>query len=121
MGILWEGDAFDPNCPTRVVLDWVGGKWTVLIVEVLGDGPLRFNEIRQAVGGITPKVLTSTLRSLESDGLVARKAYAEVPPRVEYSLTEVGQSLREPVATLRIWAEKNVASIEENRKLSLAN
>src|SRR5699024_8372343 len=64
MRIRWEGDAFDPECPTRIVLDRVGDKWTVLIVDVLDAGPKRFNEIRLAIGGITPKVLTSTLRSL---------------------------------------------------------
>lgn len=115
MNISWEGDAFDPDCPTRVVLDRVGDKWTVLIISILAEGPKRFNEVRLAIGGITPKVLTSTLRSLVADGLVTRKVFAEVPPRVEYSLTDLGRSLLEPVAALRRWAELNVASIEENR------
>ncbi|WP_429860959.1 winged helix-turn-helix transcriptional regulator [Brevibacterium spongiae] len=111
----WEGDAFDPECPTRIVLDRVGDKWTVLIVDVLDGGPKRFNEIRLAIGGITPKVLTSTLRSLVADGLVDREVFAEVPPRVEYSLTDLGRSLQEPVAALRRWAEANVAAITGNR------
>lgn len=114
--IDWEGDAFDPDCPTRIVLDRIGDKWTVLIIETLEEGPRRFNEIRLAVGGITPKVLTSTLRSLAADGLIEREAYAEVPPRVEYRLTDLGRSLLEPVATLRRWAELNVARIEYNRE-----
>lgn len=114
--IDWEGDAFDPDCPTRIVLDRIGDKWTVLIIETLEEGPRRFNEIRLAVGGITPKVLTSTLRSLTADGLIAREAFAEVPPRVEYRLTDLGRSLLEPVATLRRWAELNVARIEYNRE-----
>ncbi|GAA1635476.1 MULTISPECIES: helix-turn-helix domain-containing protein [Brevibacterium] len=114
--IDWEGDAFDPDCPTRIVLDRLGDKWTVLIIETLEEGPRRFNEIRLAVGGITPKVLTSTLRSLTADGLIAREAFAEVPPRVEYRLTDLGRSLLEPVATLRRWAELNVARIEHNRE-----
>lgn len=114
--IDWEGDAFDPDCPTRIVLDRIGDKWTVLIIETLEEGPRRFNEIRLAVGGITPKVLTSTLRSLTADGLIEREAYAEVPPRVEYRLTDLGRSLLEPVATLRRWAELNVARIEHNRE-----
>ncbi|MCM1013941.1 MULTISPECIES: helix-turn-helix domain-containing protein [unclassified Brevibacterium] len=112
----WEGDAFDPDCPTRIVLDRIGDKWTVLIIETLEAGPRRFNEIRLAVGGITPKVLTSTLRSLVADGLIAREAFAEVPPRVEYRLTDLGRSLLEPVAALRRWAELNVARIEHNRE-----
>lgn len=115
MAIAWEGNAYDPECPTRVVLDRIGDKWTVLIIEVLDSGPRRFNEIRLAIGGITPKVLTSTLRSLAADGLIVREAFGEVPPRVEYRLTDLGRSLLEPVAALRQWAERNVAEIEGNR------
>ena len=111
----WEGDAFDPECPTRVILDRVGDKWTVLIIEILDDGPKRFGEIRQAIGGITPKVLTSTLRSLVADGLVTRQSFGEVPPRVEYSLTDLGRSLQAPVTALRRWAERNVAELIVNR------
>lgn len=111
----WEGDAFDPECPTRIVLDRVGDKWTVLIIEILDEGPKRFSEIRVAIGGITPKVLTSTLRSLVADGLVTREVFAEVPPRVEYALTDLGRSLLGPVEALRRWAEINVAAIEDSR------
>ena len=111
----WEGDAFDPECPTRVILDRVGDKWTVLIIEILDDSPKRFGEIRRAIGGITPKVLTSTLRSLVADGLVTRQSFGEVPPRVEYSLTDLGRSLQAPVTALRRWAERNVAELIDNR------
>lgn len=111
----WEGDAFDPECPTRVILDRVGDKWTVLIIEILDDSPKRFGEIRQVIGGITPKVLTSTLRSLVADGLVTRQSFGEVPPRVEYSLTDLGRSLQAPVTALRRWAECNVAELIDNR------
>ena len=111
----WESDAFDPECPTRVILDRVGDKWTVLIIEILDDSPKRFGEIRQAIGGITPKVLTSTLRSLVADGLVTRQSFGEVPPRVEYSLTDLGRSLQAPVTALRRWAERNVAELIDNR------
>ena len=110
-----EGDAFDPECPTRVILDRVGDKWTVLIIEILDGSPKRFGEIRQAIGGITPKVLTSTLRSLVADGLVTRQSFGEVPPRVEYSLTDLGRSLQAPVTALRRWAERNVAELIDNR------
>ena len=111
----WEGDDFDPECPTRVILDRVGDKWTVLIIEILDDSPKRFGEIRRAIGGITPKVLTSTLRSLVADGLVTRQSFGEVPPRVEYSLTDLGRSLQAPVTALRRWAERNVAELIDNR------
>lgn len=111
----WEGDAFDPECPTRVILDRVGDKWAVLIIEILDDSPKRFGEIRRAIGGITPKVLTSTLRSLVADGLVTRQSFGEVPPRVEYSLTDLGRSLQAPVTALRRWAERNVAELIDNR------
>ena len=87
----------------------------MLIIEILDDGPKRFGEIRQAIGGITPKVLTSTLRSLVADGLVTRQSFGEVPPRVEYSLTDLGRSLQAPVTALRRWAERNVAELIDNR------
>ena len=111
----WEGDAFDPECPTRVILDRVGDQWTVLIIEILDDSPKRFGEIRRRIEGITPKVLTSTLRSLVADGLVTRQSFGEVPPRVEYSLTDLGRSLQAPVTALRRWAERNVAELIDNR------
>ncbi len=105
------GDASDPNCPSRIVLDRIGDKWTVLVVTALGGETLRFTELRERVGGVAPKVLTQTLRALERDGLVNRKVYAEVPPRVEYRLTRLGRSLREPIATVRRWAETHIGSV----------
>ncbi|WJR32748.1 helix-turn-helix domain-containing protein [Mycobacteroides immunogenum] len=112
----WLGNLFDTECPTRIVLDRVGDKWTVLVVAALADGPLRFTVLRDRVGGVTGKVLTSTLRSMLRDGLVTRTAYATVPPTVEYQLTELGVSLREPIDRLRAWAERNVARIVRNRE-----
>lgn len=112
-----HGNLFDPACPTRHALDRIGDKWTVMIVETLARHPsagtLRFTELRGLVRGITPKVLTQALRVLERDGLLARRVYAEVPPRVEYALTPLGISLREPLAAVRQWAESNIASILE--------
>ncbi len=105
------GGIFDANCSTRLVLDRIGDRWTVLIVGVLSDGTRRFSELRNAIGGITPKVLTQTLRALERDGLVTRKVYAEVPPRVEYTLTDLGRSLITPIDEVRSWAEQNVEHI----------
>lgn len=106
-----RGDLFDPDCPTRLVLDRIGDKWTVLIVLLLGDGPMRFSVLRGRLGRVAPKVLTQTLRRLERDGLVTRKIFAEVPPRVEYTLTDLGQSLTGPIAVIGDWAEVNVGRI----------
>ncbi|ANA99667.1 marR family transcriptional regulator [Mycolicibacterium phlei] len=113
----WLGNLFDPDCPTRIVLDRIGDKWTVLVVAILSDGPLRFTVLRDRIGGVTGKVLTSTLRSMLRDGMVKRTAYATVPPKVEYELTELGLSLREPIDQLRAWAECNVAHIVRNREV----
>jgi len=111
-----RGNAFDPDCPTRVVLDRVGDKWTGLVVGLLRDGPLRFTQLKDRIGGVAPKVLTETLRSLERDGLVTRTVFAQVPPRVDYELTDLGRSLVEPLDLLRDWAEVHVASILESRR-----
>src|SRR3954469_17510073 len=79
-----HGDAFDPDCPTRLVLDRIGDKWTVLVVLTLLDGRRRFTQLRDTIDGVTPKVLTQTLRAMARDGLLTRHVFAEVPPRVEY-------------------------------------
>src|SRR5437667_10336616 len=88
--VTMKPNVYDPQCPTRAVLDRIGDKWTVLVVLVLLDGPQRFSQLRTRIGGVAPKVLTQTLRSLERDGIVTRKAFAEVPPRVGYELTPLG-------------------------------
>lgn len=111
---LFEADVYAPSCPSRVVLDRIGDLWTALIVGVLEDGPRRFTEIRDAMG-VTGKVLTQTLRALERDGLVTRTAYPEIPPRVEYALTPLGMTLRDPLAAIREWAETNVNEIVRTR------
>ena len=105
------GDVFDPDCPTRLVLSRIGDKWTSLVVLLLSDGPLRFSELRTRVGRVAPKVLTQTLRRMERDGLLAREVFAEVPPRVEYSLTELGRSLVGPISAVSDWAETHVDRI----------
>ncbi len=110
-GLPAAGDLFDPDCPTRLVLDRIGDKWTALVVLLLSDGPLRFSELRRNVGRVAPKVLTQTLRRMERDGLITRAVYAEVPPRVEYTLTDLGTSLIEPIAVIGDWAEVNVGQI----------
>lgn len=94
---------FTENCPTRVVLDHVMSKWGVLVLMALTDGTARWGELRRSVTGISEKMLASTLRTLESDGIVNRTAYPEVPPRVEYSLTERGDQLMERMMPLMEW------------------
>ncbi len=98
------------------VLARVGDKWTVLVVTVLGDGPKRFNEIRRALGSISQRMLTMTLRGLERDGLVTRTVFPTIPPRVDYELTSLGHSLLEPVSGLGLWARHNRRAIEEARR-----
>jgi DNA-binding HxlR family transcriptional regulator len=102
---------YDANCPTRHVLDVIADKWTTLIIGLLVDRPLRFAELHRQIGGISQKMLTQTLRSLERDGLVQRTVYAQVPPRVEYALTPVGQTICEPLTALISWAEENIKAI----------
>jgi DNA-binding HxlR family transcriptional regulator len=114
-----QGDAFDPDCPTRLVLDRIGDKWTALVVLILQDGPLRFTQLRTKIGGVTPKVLTQTLRAMERDGLLTRTVFPEVPPRVEYELTPLGRSLQAPIQAVREWAEKNVHEVMAARAASI--
>ena len=111
----FKPNVFSPSCPSRIALDRSGDRWTVLIVGLLEDGARRFTEIRDAIG-ITPKVLTQTLRALEADGLVVRRAYAEIPPRVEYQLTPLGLTLREPLAAIRDWAEAHIHEVMAARE-----
>lgn len=111
-----RGDAFDPDCPTRVVLDRIGDKWTVLVIGALEGGPLRFTEVRARIGGVAPKVLTQTLRAMERDGLLTRTVHAQVPPRVDYELTTLGASLTAPIAMLTDWAETHLTQILASRE-----
>lgn len=105
-------------CPVRSVLDGIGGKWSILILDTLGEkGTLRFNEISKALGDISQKMLTSTLRLLEADGIISRKMYAEIPPRVEYELTELGHDLLPSIRSLINWGHKNIETIQRNRKV----
>jgi DNA-binding HxlR family transcriptional regulator len=98
------------------ILARVGDKWTVLVVGVLGDGPKRFSEIRRALGSISQRMLTLTLRGLERDGLVTRTVFPTIPPRVDYELTKLGRSLLKPVSGLGLWARQNRAAIQDARK-----
>lgn len=98
-----SGNVFDPNCPTRVLLDHVTSRWGVLVLVALSDGTLRWGELRRWIGGITEKMLAQTLRTLEADGLVHREAHPVVPPHVDYSLTAKGRELAELLLPLMTW------------------
>ena len=93
------------DCPARLGFDLLGGTWTSVVLYALREGPLRPGELRDRIGGISHKVLTDTLRRLERNGLVARRRYAEAPPRVEYELTGPGRGLLEPILALGRWAD----------------
>lgn len=99
-----------PTCPVETTLFFLSTKWSALILRDLMDGPRRFNELRRSIGHISQKVFTSNLRQMEKHGLLTRTAYAEVPPRVEYELTELGASLKPVLDTLRWWGEIYSAS-----------
>jgi len=105
------------NCPVKDVLHRVGDKWSMLTVIILSDhGTLRFNELHQLIDGISQKMLTVTLKMLEADGLVTRKMYAQVPPKVEYALTPLGESLVTPLMHLYDWANTNMPEIKASRE-----
>jgi DNA-binding HxlR family transcriptional regulator len=106
-----SGEVFTEGCPTRVVLDHIMSKWGVLVLLALTDGTLRWGELRREVEGISEKMLASTLRTLEADGLVERTSYPEVPPRVEYALTELGRELMERMLPLVEWVARNAGEI----------
>ena len=104
-------DPYDSECPTRVVLDRIGDKWAVLILGLLEDGPVRFNQLRRAIDGLSQKMLSHTLKSLERDGLVTRRAFPTVPVTVEYSITPLGRTLAATLDALRLWAETHIADV----------
>ncbi|HTJ57200.1 MAG TPA: helix-turn-helix domain-containing protein [Devosiaceae bacterium] len=93
------------------VLNRIGDKWSVMVVGMLSHGTLRFNELKRHINGISQRMLTLTLRNLERDGLVTRTIYPEIPPRVEYGLTELGNTLREPIGALWDWSAANHQAI----------
>jgi DNA-binding HxlR family transcriptional regulator len=105
------------NCSIRQILDRFGDKWSILIISTLGHiGKQRFNELNQQIGDISQKMLTVTLRSLEADGLITRTLYPEIPPRVEYELTDLGRSLLPHIEKLALWAEQHMETILKNRE-----
>lgn len=95
-----------PACPVETTLMLIGDKWKVLILRDLMNGTKRFGELKKSIGGVPQKVLTAQLRDMEENGLITRQVYAEVPPRVEYSLTELGRSLKPILDALQNWGEE---------------
>ncbi|WP_224008094.1 helix-turn-helix domain-containing protein [Aureimonas sp. SA4125] len=95
-----------------MILDRVADKWAVLVLGLLADGPVRFNQLRRSIEGLSQKMLSQTLKSLERDGLVSRKAFATVPVTVEYSITPLGQTLAATVDALRLWAEAHFEEVQ---------
>jgi DNA-binding HxlR family transcriptional regulator len=112
LGIIYDSK----NCPVRQVLDRIGDKWSTLVILQLGANEvMRFNEMSQAIGDISQKMLTTTVRNLEADGLISRKMYAEIPPKVEYRLTPLGASLLPLIREMVSWADNNIRTIQRNR------
>ncbi len=110
-----SANVYHEPCPSRQALDRIADKWSTLITGALSEGTLRFSELRRAIPGISQKMLTQTLRSLERDGLVERRQYPTIPPRVEYTLTSLGEGLEELHAAIRAWAEAHIEAIETAR------
>lgn len=100
-----------PSCPVETTLTLIGNKWKVLILRDLMSGTMRFGELKKSIGSVSQKVLTSQLRDMEADGLLTRTVYPEVPPRVEYTLTDLGRSLQPVLDTLWKWGENYKASL----------
>jgi DNA-binding HxlR family transcriptional regulator len=107
--LAWN--VYSTDCPTRLVLDRIADKWAVLVLGLLGNGPVRFNRLRRQIEGISQKMLSQTLKSLERDGLVSRKVTPTVPVTVEYSITPLGETLSATVDGLRIWAETHIEKV----------
>jgi DNA-binding HxlR family transcriptional regulator len=101
----------------REILGRVADKWTLLVIEALTEGELRFSRLREKVGGVSQKMLTKTLRQLERDGLLTRRVHAVVPPRVDYTLTPLGESLGEAVCGIWLWVEAHSEEVERSRRV----
>ncbi len=108
---MLQWDVYNEKCPTRQVLNRIADKWTILIVGALSERTKRFSELKKEISGISQKMLTQTLRGMERDGLVSRKVYPTVPPKVEYSLTELGLTLIKMLEDIRQWSEQNIEAV----------
>ncbi|SHM24512.1 winged helix-turn-helix transcriptional regulator [Actinacidiphila paucisporea] len=108
-------DAYLAACPSRQILDVLANKWTMLVMGALAGGPLRFGELRRRLEGITQKMLTQTLRTLERDGLVTRTVYPTIPPKVQYAATGLGENVTELMRAIRVWSEENINAVLDAR------
>jgi DNA-binding HxlR family transcriptional regulator len=108
--------AVDEPCPIRDVLDRIGDRWSLLVLQNLATGTLRFTALRRSIGDISQRMLAQTLRRLEQDGLISRKVYPTTPPRVDYALTPLGQSLLQPIDALVDWAQTHHPAIRAARR-----
>lgn len=106
-----RANVYAEACPSRAILELIADKWTLLILPALKRGPMRNGDLMRLIGGVSQKMLTQTLRELERNGLVVRHDFQEVPPRVEYALTDLGRSLADTVRKLDAWAETNIAQV----------
>jgi DNA-binding HxlR family transcriptional regulator len=113
---LCECNVFSGQCPSRRLLDLIADKWTLLVLHLLASGPRRNGELMRAIDGVSQKMLTQTLRGLERNGLVRRVDYGEIPPRVDYALTDLGWSLSAPVTALDQWVEQHHHEVEAARR-----
>ncbi len=111
-----DWNVYNKSCPTRVVLDRIADKWTVLIIGGLSNETKRFGELKRELDGISQKMLTQTLRALERDGVVNRKVYPTVPPKVEYSLTSLGRTLVELLEGIAKWSESNIEHVLKSQE-----
>ena len=115
--ILLRGDVYAPECTTRQLLDRVGDKWSVLILTKIGEEPKRFNEIKRIIGGISQKMLSQTLRSLERDGLILRTVEPSMPVTVSYGTTALGDELLSTLQALINWAETRMGAVTDAQKI----
>lgn len=105
------------DCPIRDVLDRIGDEWSLLVLGTLAKGTLRFNELKREIGDVSQHMLSRTLKHLDEDGLVSRKLFPVIPPRVDYALTPLGQSFLEPLQVLIAWADQNHTLIKSARRI----
>ena len=105
-----------PECPVATTVQLIGNKWKLLIIRNLLQRPWRFNEFQKSFDGVSQKVLTDSLRSMEADGIITRTVYAEVPPRVEYALSELGESMRPILNSMQVWGENYKAMMVQEKE-----
>jgi DNA-binding HxlR family transcriptional regulator len=112
-----QPNVLDQACESRQALDRIADKWSVLVVYALVDGPRRHGELLRTIEGVSQKMLTQTLRSMERDGLVERRVIGQIPPHVEYALTPLGQTLQEPLVAICRWAMDHLPKVQRAREL----